>query len=371
MKLRTLFVALACSAFLGASAQEPEVKTEFVPHWYLQLQGGASHTLGEAKFMDLVSPAAQIALGRQFNPVLGVRLEGHGWQAKGGWPTSQMYPDYKFNFAGVGLDLRVNLSNLLCGWNPDRFFNVGLFVGGAANIGWGNDEAMDLSKRPHGALDRPYIITQDELEYAWDGTQVLPMGRAGIDLDFRVSDRFSINVEGNANVLSDKFNSKKAGNADWYFNALAGVKIALGETVRRTTIIPPKPVIIEPEPEPEPIVEPEPEPEPVPETKAVNVFFNIRSSEILPEEQAKLDEMIAFLKANPNAKVKLASYADIGTGNATLNQGYSEDRTAAVTKALLDAGIDASRIVKSESKGDTEQPFSENDKNRVSIIVAE
>ena len=80
MKKLMLMAALAFAAFTTASAQqqEPEVITEFKPHLFLQLQGGAAHTLGEAKFKDLISPAAQIALGYQFNPVLGLRLQGSG-----------------------------------------------------------------------------------------------------------------------------------------------------------------------------------------------------------------------------------------------------------------------------------------------------
>ena len=55
--------------------------------------------------------------------------------------------------------------------------------------------------------------------------------------------RLSINIEGNANVLSDKFNSKKAGNADWQFNALIGLNIKFGKGYTET-----KPVYYEAEP---------------------------------------------------------------------------------------------------------------------------
>ena len=45
-------------------------------------------------------------------------------------------------------------------------------------------------------------------------------------------------------------------------------------------------------------------------------------------------------------------------------------RAATVVEALKKAGIAESRIT-SDSKGARVQPFSENDKNRVSIMVAE
>ena len=94
MKAKKMFLlaALMLAAFTTASAQEEKV--EFQPHWYLQLQGGAAHTLGEAKFMDLVNPAAQVAIGYPFNPVLGLRLQGSGYQSKGGW---RGFPDCRMN----------------------------------------------------------------------------------------------------------------------------------------------------------------------------------------------------------------------------------------------------------------------------------
>lgn len=51
------------------SAQEKQIKEEgkmvFKPHWFMQVQAGAAHTLGEAKFSDLISPAAAVNVGYQ------------------------------------------------------------------------------------------------------------------------------------------------------------------------------------------------------------------------------------------------------------------------------------------------------------------
>ena len=47
-------------------AQEQKIKEEgkieFKPHWFMQVQAGAAHTVGEAKFFDLISPAAAVGL---------------------------------------------------------------------------------------------------------------------------------------------------------------------------------------------------------------------------------------------------------------------------------------------------------------------
>ena len=58
---------------------------QFKKHAFLDLQGGAQYTLGEAKFSDLLSTNVQLGFGYQFSPVFGMRLQANGWQSKGGW----------------------------------------------------------------------------------------------------------------------------------------------------------------------------------------------------------------------------------------------------------------------------------------------
>ena len=113
---------------LAGFAQDSAEEIKFKPHWSLHIQGGVSHTLGEAEFFDLVSPAVQLGANYQFNPVFGVRLTGNGWEAKGGWVNPQQA--YKWNQATAALDLNVNLSNAIWGWNPKRLLNVNVFAGG-------------------------------------------------------------------------------------------------------------------------------------------------------------------------------------------------------------------------------------------------
>ena len=207
------------------------------------------------------------------------------------------------------------------------------------------------------------------LEYLWDGTKVRPFGRAGIDLEFKVSKAVSIMIEGNANFTSDKYNSKKAGNADWYFNALAGLRINLGKSHTKAEPVKEAPVPVQE------YVKPEPKPQPKVEEKKVeeirrDVFFVINSNKIASNEESKIKEVVDFLNANPEAKVVVTGYADAGTGNNTINDRISAKRAAAVVKVLKEKyGIEESRITE-DSKGARVQPFSENDKNRVSIMVA-
>jgi len=371
---KTLFTVALASLSTAAMAQATYTDKDgneytFKKHAFLDLQGGAQYTLGEAKFGDLISPNVQLGIGYQFSPVFGMRLQANGWQSKGGWngykATKDGTPytaDYKFKYVAPGLDFMFNLSNLFCGWNPNRVFNVAAFVGGGANFAWGNDEVNEIAaniKDQHNYL----------LEYLWDGTKVRPFGRAGIDLEFKVSKSVSIMLEGNANITTDKYNSKKAGNADWYFNALAGLRINLGKSHTKTEPVKEAPVPVQE------YVKPEPKPQPKVEEKKVeeirrDVFFVINSNKIASNEESKIKEVVDFLNANPDAKVVVTGYADAGTGNDRINDRISAKRAAAVVKALKEKyGIEESRITE-DSKGARVQPFSENDKNRVSIMVA-
>ena len=374
-KSNVLLAAALMGVSSAAMAQATYTDSEenvytFQKHWFLDLQGGAQYTLGEAKFGDLISPNVQLGLGYQFNPVFGMRLQVNGWQSKGGWAAYRdkigdepFSADYKFKYVAPGLDFMVNLSNLFCGWNPNRVFNVTAFVGGGANIAWGNDEANEIGAHIKD-LDKYNLL------YLWDGTKVRPFGRAGLDLEFKVSKSVSIMIEGNANITTDKYNSKNADNPDWYFNALAGLRINLGKSHTKTA-----PVKEVPAPRPvEEYVKPEPKPAPVEEKKVEeirrDVFFVINSNKIRESEDAKIKEVVDYLNQYPEAKVVVTGYADAGTGNDRINDAISAKRAAAVVKALKEKyGIEESRITE-DSKGARVQPFSENDKNRVSIMVA-
>ena len=368
----TLFCAASVPAMAATYTDNDGNEYQFKKHAFLDLQGGAQYTLGEAKFKDLISPNVQLGLGYQFTPVFGMRLQVNGWQSKGGWNGYKSTKDgtpftakYKFKYVAPGLDFMFNLSNLFCGWNPNRVFNATAFIGGGANIAWDNDELNEIANNLKNQNN--YL-----LEYQWDGTKVRPYGRAGIDLEFKVSKAVSIMIEGNANALSDKYNSKKADNLDWYFNALAGLRINLGKSYTKTA------KVVEETPAPRPVeeyVKPEPKPQPKVEEKKVeeirrDIFFVINSNRITANEDAKIKEVVDFLNAHSDAKVVVTGYADAGTGNNKINDRIAAKRAAAVVKALKEKyGIEESRITE-DSKGARVQPFAENDKNRVSIMIA-
>ena len=387
MKMKLFIVAALAWVSMGAMAQktkqvvdrvEPrtvqefdhqEVEKKFKSNWFLNLEGGAQYTLGEAKFKKLISPNVQLGLGYQFTPVFAMRLQANAWQSKGGWSAFRAHKgdepytnDYKYKYVAPGLDFMFNLSNLFCGWNPDRVFNVTAFLGGGANIAWDNGQVNDIAKT---------LVDLDayNLEYLWDGTKVRPFGRAGLELGFRLSDYVNLILEGNANITTDKYNSKKAENPDWYFNALAGLRINLGKGYRTETHDVYRDVLVY-----DTIYKVveiiDPQPREVIQSIRRDVFFMRNKTDIRPEEADKVQDIARFLQQFPQTTVTIVGYADVQTGNAQINDRLAARRADVVVKSLIeDYGISADRI-HFDSKGDTVQPFSENDMNRVAICIA-
>lgn len=346
------------------SAADGKEKIEFNPHGFLGVQGGIGITRGEAKTKDLISPAVAVSGGYLFNPVVGLRGSVNGWQAKGGW--SALDKNYKFNFAQVNADVMFNLTNLIGGYNYNRVVDMYAFVGVGANYAFDNDEAVALAGQPGCSM-----------EYLWTDDKFFVAGRAGLGLDFRLCDRVRFNLEGNANLYSDHFNSKNGGNVDWHFNVMAGFTFHLGKTHKKSApAVPATPVIAPVEQqreEPKPVVKPVEEKKPVEAPKAKteeHVFFKIDSYAVRSSEEAKVARLVEFLKKNPQAKVTVTGYADAKTGRGEYNMSLSRKRAEAVAALLRSKGIDAARISVS-AKGDTVQPFRVNAENRVTICVAE
>ena len=77
----------------------------------------------------------------------------------------------------------------------------------------------------------------------------------------------------------------------------------------------------------------------------------IRDS-IQDEQQQKISSLVEYLEKNPAAKICIPGYADVNTGNATINFKLSEARAKNVAEALKSKGIAADRI-KVDFKGDT------------------
>ena len=372
---RIFAIVVSLLAVTALSAQEKERSyDEFNGHWFIGVQGGIGQTLGETSFGTLISPAAAVSFGYQFTPVWGLRAGISGWQAKGA-AVDATTSVYKFNYLQGSVDVMVDLCGI-AGYRVSRAVNPYLFAGIGVNGAFNNGEAQDLSPR----------LPEDNL--LWDGSKVLPAGRFGVGMGVRLTDAVHFNIEVNANILGDSFNSKRGSAVDWQLGALAGFTFKIGlkkdkEPVEEEPVLCYEDTVVA-----APVAEPE-DTAAATTTVAVvpaldsaayavadfeaveeNIFFLIGKSEIRSSEESKVDDVAYLLEANPQTRVTVTGYADKETGSAERNMQLSKERAENVAAALIDAGIDPERITVLY-KGSSETPFDSPEENRVAICVVD
>ena len=357
----------ALALLLAGAASAQEALKSFS---YVEVQGGAQLTSTNAPMDKLITPTAALSFGHYFSPVLGARLHVNAWQSKSGFSDLDQY--YKWNYITPDLDLLVNLSSLFSK-KVNHSLNVILVGGFGLNYAWDNDELKDLKLNP--------ALTP----LAWDDDHLSHNLRAGLRLETDHRKPFGISLEVNANSVDDRFNSKTNDADDWQFTAMLGLSFRFGHKYYKSE---PERVVRKPVEQPKPVVETQPvveEKKPVveekkPEKKAVVkqepvklhkvIYYPIRGSEN-ESPNAVLKEVADFMKQYKNVKVQAVGYADKGTGTAEINKMYAKKRADQFKEDMVkNYGVSGAAIT-TDSKGDTVQPFPENDKNRCVIIDAE
>lgn len=351
-RIQTRLKALLAAALLTtvSTAQAEEAPENYVPypHAFISAQGGGQLTFSNYNNWQYITPTASLGVGVHFTPVFGARVHVNGLWNKAGIRIDGVDTKYSWKYATSNLDAMINLVNLFKknNYNP---VNVYLIGGVGINYSWDN-ETSPLLKQYLNTID-----TRARLSHNF---------RVGTMLDVKVARNWSVNLEIDANSLSDRYNSKYSGSDDWQLTAQIGVSYKFGKRTKK--VIPVEEVwetridtIWYDDVVYTPITK---------DGKATwNVFYEIRESEF--EADAQLAAIGAFLKDHRDCKVSIKSYADVQTGNPKINMGYSKQRSEKAVKALTDAGVPASSIT-ANYYGDTVQPFAENDKNRVTIIEA-
>lgn len=347
--------ALATCVAAPVMAQETEYKP--YPHIFVGVQGGAQTTLTNYDNLELITPTASVSVGGWFTSVVGARLHVNGLWNQGGVASLDKKYDYKY--VTTDADLMLNLVTLF-GKKEYYPLNVYLIGGIGLNTAWDNDDAYAM---------------KSTMPLAWKGNRLSHNARVGAQLDWNLCKNLSLNLEVAANSLSDRYNSKISEKDDWQLTAQLGLAVKFGHKKK------PAPVVI-PEPEPEP------EPEPVYATRIdttwyeetiyedvtrdreikKEIFYGLAKSDVNANQEQIL-AVAEFLKNVKDAEITITGYADKGTGTPQKNMGYSKQRAEQTKKALIKAGVDPKVIKVVEWKGDTVQPYAENDKNRLAVIT--
>lgn len=355
-KIRCMLAVMAMAigtgvAYAGEGNSEKDYRP--YPHMFFGLNGGAQVSFTHYDFSRLITPSYGVSFGAYFNPVIGARLHVSGYENKGG--IKSLNETYDFNTVTGSADLLLNVTNMFRS-DKDRVFNL-ILLGGVGLAGaWDNDDFHALAAK-----------AAENYPMAWQDRRLSHNVRLGMQLDFNIAKHFGLNLELAANNRADRINSKTTDRNDWAATASLGLIFKFGQKKTEKMAEEPVPVAEEWATRTDTVWYDDITYRDVPEkvTYEDNIYYKIRLSE--PDPASKIQKIADFVKAHKNCSVQVTAYADKATGTPELNMQYSKERAEKVVAALVKAGVSRS-VITSEYKGDTVQPFAENDKNRVAIV---
>ena len=367
MKKFLIVFALACVT-MSSYAQEadPTLKysvatNSFWSNWFIQANFNWSafysnqehgKNLNKSPFKDFrSSPQFSVAVGKWFTPGIGTRLKFYGiW---GRTVNDEVKRSYKY--WDLQQQVVFNMSNIFCGYNRTRVWNMSIFGGAgidrscpnaqyamAYSAGlisswrlcdrvWLNLEGGLLFKEhdsdcdptqtgaphPHNFTYHEYHDVQPYLELGL----TFNVGRVGWNKTPDV-DAIKALSQAQIDALNAQLADANAENARLK-NLLANQKPA-----------------------------PAPEPQIIKEyaCPAVSVFFNINRWNIASKKDlVNVKNMAEFAKEH-DLNLKVTGYADSATGTPAINQTLSEKRAKTVADELVKMGVSRDNI-KTEWKG--------------------
>lgn len=350
MKATRLITSLAAAllAVTGAMADD-DVAVKENP-WFVQGGLGASYSVGGgAGLGEMLSPAGQIAVGKQFNPYISARITAGGWRGRYHNPGRTCKGFYHFDFTLDGM------------WNIFQ------------TIKRDETRPVDLSLIVGAGFDRSFARPASSL-----------LVRAGLQMDVRLCDAVDFNVEYQANGVSDRWNSLDDHSFDTFMNLLVGVTYKFGTGYKCKSCVTPVKVVNDKVNTLREIVEVEKivhdtvtvvkevVKKVIPESITRNVYFPINRTEVGDDQMQSVLDVVDFVKAHKGAVVTVAGYADKGTGTVDINLRLARERAENVAALLADKyGIARDHIeVEAMTNQNIQQPFAANDMNRAVIITA-
>ncbi len=382
MKKVSLLLVLVFAA-ITISAQDSGFSTKagrnatfarngFWDNWFIGVGAGANLYIGDnnsdADFMNRLTVAPTLQVGKWYNPYIGGRLKFQGGSLHNFADNATVMLHNKYVAGEV--DFMWNVSNYLGKYNENRFYSFIPYIGIGGAYGW-DYKALGTKV---GSKERFFTIN------------------GGIINKFRLSNRVSLDIDLSGMLLKESFN--KMGNET--YDGLAAVSASLvcklgSKTDFSEALLMDQGLIDDLNnqinklrQENARLSQPKDCPK-CPEAKVVEkivketqgsfvsnvVFFRLGSANIDKNQEISIYNTAKYLQDNTSAKVKVVGYADKKTGTPSINEKLSEKRAKNVANALIKKyNIDSNRVTV-EWKGDKEQPYAENAWNRVAIFVAE
>lgn len=337
--------------FVTYETDKYKVETnKFWSNWFISVGGGAQMLFGDhekqMKFADRLSPALDVAIGKWFTPGIGIRFmySGLSWKGvtqNGAYGNGKVYDASKWleeqeaNYFNLHGDVLFNLSNLFCGYNEKRIWNVSPYV----SLGWAR------------MLDAPKT---NEIT-----------GSLGLINSFRLCSSLDLQIDVRGTVMNDRFDGETGGrSAEGILSATVGLTYKFpkrGWNKVKTPVYNDalwneyrgKMNNLNAENERLKALLAEANSKPA-ETKVEKqivvpdliVTFRIGKSALTKEDRVNLGFLGKAIKeGDPKATYTITGYADAGTGSKKINEHLSKARAAAVYSCLVNEfGVDKSQL---------------------------
>ena len=361
--MKKLMIALAFLGLGTAANAQTTIETpskysvatnSFWSNWYIQvgvdmsLQNPYGSNFANV-FPNGKSFGVNLAVGKWFTPGIGTRLKVN-WEnglLKSERPTAGhnlWTPDAdKGGYGAAYFDTQFNLSNLLCGYNESRVWNVIVYprLGVLRNfddsnwtpaIGGGIENTWRLSKLLSVYLDVAYTTTTSSFipYHEHEGSSDFGMCNGILSADLGLQFNLGKATWSKA-VTVDAYNALAASSEE----ALAKLRADLDRErqinadLRSQLARVPKT---------------QAKPETVIASAASSVFFSINSSKIESKKDLINIEAVASAAKSSNCKVVVTGSADSKTGSSAYNQKLSEARAQAVADELVNLGVSRDKI---------------------------
>ena len=387
--MKKLLIALAFAGVsLGASAQDsdPVLKysvatNSFWSNWFVQVGGDFNSWISDQEHGrgldggdhyglfagDRTSWGGAIALGKWFTPGIGLRTKLQAWNAKQVGPEN---PTSKFNYWTLNEQVMLNLSNLLCGYNPTRVWNVIPFFGGgisrncddnlyAMQLSVGLQSSWRLCKYANIYVEAGWNRLEEDFDGAYGNTlkdSHVNRGWEDKDNNLYAEVGLTFNLGKSTWEKTPDVDAIKA-LAQSQIDALnAQLNDANAENARLKNMLANQKPVETPKAVKEFINTP------------VSVFFNINRTNIASQKDLVNVQALAKYAKENNCKLSVTGYADSATGTPAINQKLSEGRAATVTEELVKMGVGRDKIT-SVGKGGVDElsPISFNRRATVQI----
>ena len=337
------------------------ITNPFWSNWFMSIGGGASVLLGQGdnagKFGDRISPTLNVSVGKWFTPGLGLRLQYSGLQAKGysynkdapyvtGAASGDSYYKQKFDYMNFHGDVLFNLSALICGYNPDRVYEIIPYLGAGLvhNYTTPRHNSLGINAgiinrfRLSSAVDLNLELSALGTETKFDGEPVGSFGYDGV-LSATVGLTYRFPCRGFDRPMPQLISEIELQTMRQMMNQMSADNSNLE---RQLTNAQNRPIAI---------VEEE---DVVVDAKIAPraVFFNIGSAVVSPREEMNIKFLADKMCEFPTMHYTVYGYADSATGSPAFNQELSLKRAQAVVDVLVNKfGIAADRLSADASGG--------------------